>query len=105
MKNEPSDYNLDKPIVIGEFSAACSGFYQSQYLWCGNSFFKVSIFVGKNSIEEMYRYFYEKRYDGAWGWQMYDEGQGHCSDGKTVTMRGIAALKNRSDHGKITIRL
>ena len=53
----------------------------------------------------MYRYFYEKRYDGAWGWQMYDEGQGHCSDGKTKTMRGIAALKNRTDNGKISIRL
>lgn len=53
----------------------------------------------------MYRYFYEKRYDGAWGWQMYDEGEGHCSDGKTKTMRGIAALKNRKDHGNISIRL
>lgn len=84
MRNSPSDYNLDKPIILGEFSAVCSG---------------------KNSIEEMYRYFYEKRYDGAWGWQMYDEGQGHCSDGKTKTMRGIAALKNRSDNGNISIRL
>ena len=84
MRNRPSDYNLDKPIILGEFAAACSG---------------------KNSIEEMFRYFYENRYDGAWGWQMYDEGQGHCSDGKTKTMRGTAALKNRTDNGKISIRL
>lgn len=84
MENKPSDYNLDKPIVLGEFASCCSG---------------------GDSVEGMYRYFYENRYDGAWGWQLYDEGQGHCSDGKSTTMRGIKALRNRIDHGKISINL
>ena len=29
MRNKPSDYNLDKPIVLGEFAAVCSGLFIS----------------------------------------------------------------------------
>ena len=84
MMNTPSDYNLDKPLVIGEFSSSCSG---------------------GNAIEDMYGYFYENKYDGAWVWQLYDDGEGHCSDGKENALSGIAAIKNRTDHGKIGINL
>ena len=84
MMNTPSDYNLDKPLVIGEFSSSCSG---------------------ENTIEEMYGYLYENKYDGAWAWQLYDDGEGHCSDGKENILNGIAAIQNRTDHGKININL
>ena len=29
MRNKPSDYNLDKPIILGEFAAVCSGLFIS----------------------------------------------------------------------------
>ena len=115
--NTPSDYNLDKPLVIGEFSSSCSG---------------------DNTIEEIYKYFYENKFDGAWAWQLFDDGEGHCSDGKENTLSqvfkiglydsvsligqrlsqpmehkiylktfesGIAAIQGRTDHGKIKITL
>ena len=53
----------------------------------------------------MYGYFYENKYDGAWAWQLYDDGEGHCSDGKQNTLSGIAAIQNRTDHGKIQVTL
>ena len=68
MMNTPADYNSDKPLVIGEFSSSCSG---------------------EHTIEEMYGYFYENKYGGAWGWQLYDHGEGHCSDGKENTLRAV----------------
>ena len=84
MRNRPDGYSLDKPIIIGEYAAACSA---------------------NDTPQSMYTYFYEKKYDGAFGWQLYDQGQGHCSDGKTQTLNGIKSIKGRSDNGKISIKL
>ena len=50
MRNSPSDYNLDKPIIIGEFSAVCSGripimitfgFSDMLKIACVNDYFKM----------------------------------------------------------------
>ena len=75
MMNTPLDYNLDKPLVIGEFSSSCSG---------------------EDTIEEMYEYFYENKFDGAWAWQLYDDGEGHCSDGKVKTLSQVFKNKIRN---------
>ena len=75
MMNTPLDYNLDKPLVIGEFSSSCSG---------------------EDTIEEMYGYFYANKFDGAWAWQLYDDGEGHCSDGKVNTLSQVFKNKIRN---------
>ena len=84
MRTTPNGYSLDKPLIIGEYASVCSA---------------------NDTPESMYGYFYEKEYDGAFGWHLYDEGQGHCSDGKSKTLKGIKAIKGRKDHGNISIRL
>lgn len=97
MSNKKSSYQLDKPLIIGEFSSVCSA---------------------RNSPEQMYKHFYEvtvtlkikskslqNDYDGAFGWHLYDEGKGHCSDGKTKTLKGIKSIKGRTDHGQITVNI
>ena len=104
MSNTKAAYRLDKPLIIGEFSAACSA---------------------RNSVSSMYKHFYEvgfeteisncvvfddqyqfqKDYDGAFGWQLYDEGKGHCSDGKTKTLQGCNSIKGRTDHGQISVNI
>ena len=84
MRNGKSSFTVDKPLIMGEFSSACSA---------------------DNSIDEMYEHFYENDFDGALGWQLLDEGEGHCSDGRTVTASGIVHIGSRSDHGQIAVDL
>ena len=84
MISQKEDYTITKPLIMGEFSSSCSA---------------------GNSVSEMYEYFYENQYDGALGWQMLDEGEGHCSDGKTVTLNGVNHISDRTDNGVIFIDL
>jgi len=84
MTTGKSSFTDDKPLIMGEFSSSCSA---------------------DNSIDEMYEHFYENNFDGALGWQLLDEGEGHCSDGRTVTASGIDHIGSRSDHGQIAVDL
>ena len=84
MISQKEDYVTDRPLIMGEFSSSCSA---------------------GNDVSEMYQYFYENQFDGALGWQMLDEGEGHCSDGKTVTLSGVKHLSERTGNGNIIIDL
>ena len=55
----------------------------------------------------MFTYIYESEYAGAWGWQMIEsvEDGSHCSDGTQRILSGTAAIKGRTDHGEISVRL
>jgi len=81
-KHRASDYNLDKPIIVGEFATSCS--------------------ESKDSVNN-YKYLYDNGYHGALSWQ-YNEG-GDCADHKDVTDRGMNAIKDMTSNGKIRINL
>lgn len=84
MTTNKDSFTDEKPLLIGEFSSACSA---------------------GDGIGDLYEYFYENNFDGALGWQLLDEGEGHCSDGKTVTGSGINHIASRVDHGQIAVDL
>jgi hypothetical protein len=68
-RNPKSYYNLNKPVVIAEFSEDCG--------------------TG-DSIETLYTLLYTTGYDGAAGWQA--NGGGHCSDSLATLRRGMQAV-------------
>lgn len=67
-----SNYGLNKPLVIGEFSSSCSG---------------------GMTIQQMYNYAYSNRYQGAWGWQYAG---GYCSDSRATQDLGMQQLKGKN---------
>ena len=81
-----ADYNLDKPLVVGEFASVCS--------------------EGQSS-GDLYLQFYEGNYSGAWIWALRDKGRDYsgCADGYQVGQDGMATIAGRSDHGHISINL
>lgn len=71
------DYNLDKPLIIGEFSADCSE---------------------GNDITDMFNHGYYYQYNGVWSWQA--NAGGHCSDSFEVQARGCSWLQGRNDQSE-----
>jgi len=81
-RRRAQDYQLNKPLVIGEFSADCAMNEGTEALW---------------------NYVYNNGYDGAWSWQ-YNEG-GHCSDNQATQDRGMRAIRYRNDNGIIDVEI
>lgn len=75
-KVSASSYQLDKPLVIGEFASVCAQ---------------------NEGIENLYRYSYNNGYQGAWAWQ-YNAG-GECSDTQATQNAGMNALKGQNGAG------
>ncbi|XP_045603001.1 mannan endo-1,4-beta-mannosidase [Procambarus clarkii] len=73
-----SDYNLDKPIVIGEFSSACAA---------------------GTSLPDLFEYAYTKGYSGAWTWHY--AATGDCSDTRDTQLAGFGHLSGRTDYGLV----
>ena len=81
-KHKASDYYLDKPVIVGEFSTSCS--------------------ESKDAVDN-YNYVYKSGYNGAMSWQ-YNEG-GECSDHKDAINKGMNAIKDLDSNGKIRFNL
>ncbi|KAF2355525.1 Glycoside hydrolase family 5 [Trinorchestia longiramus] len=77
---QASDYGLDRPIVIGEFSSDCSL---------------------KTPLSELHEYAYSNGYAGTWTWHW--TGTGDCSDSRETQAAGLATLAGRTDHGVVDI--
>lgn len=74
------DYQLDKPLVIGEFSSDCAENEGVEYLWS---------------------YAYNNNYTGAWSWQ-YNAGGG-CSDSREKQDQGMSHIKDFTHNGHIPV--
>ncbi|XP_045603003.1 mannan endo-1,4-beta-mannosidase [Procambarus clarkii] len=74
----PSDYNLDKPILIGEFSSACSA---------------------GTPLEDLLDYAYTEGYTGTWTWHY--AATGDCSETREHQLEGLQYMSDRTDHGVI----
>jgi mannan endo-1,4-beta-mannosidase len=77
-----SQYNLDKPLVIGEFAADCAE---------------------NEGVNALWDYAYNNEYQGVWSWQ-YNEG-GECSDSRAVQDQGMARIKGYTHNGQIPINI
>jgi mannan endo-1,4-beta-mannosidase len=82
MKKSSSVYNLDKPLIIGEFSTDCS--------------------ESKNAVTN-YKHAYDGGFAGVLAWQ-YNEG-GDCSDKQAAMDQGMASIKDMTTNGKIKITI
>ena len=81
-KHAAQDFQLNKPLIIGEFSADCAM---------------------NEGIEYLFNFAYNNSYNGALSWQ-YNEG-GHCSDTQAVQDRGMQAVRFRTDNGVIDVEI
>ena len=70
-------YELDKPVIIGEFSQKKGGFMTSQ---------------------EQFSWAYDHGYNGAWSWCALDKDD--ASDDIQTQMKGISTLRNKDDQSK-----
>jgi mannan endo-1,4-beta-mannosidase len=77
-----SDFNADKPILMGEFATVCS--------------------ESKDAVKN-YQYLYDNGYVGALSWQ-YNEG-GDCADKRSSSDSGMASIKDMTSHGSIRIKM
>lgn len=68
------DYQLDKPLIVGEFSAVST--------------------LGKWTPPQMYKYLACNGYTGGWGWQ--ENGSGFDSDSPSELYSGMASLRDLS---------
>jgi len=82
MKKDASAENLDKPVVIGEFSTDCS--------------------ESKDAAAN-YKHAYNGGYAGVLAWQ-YNEG-GDCSDKQAAQNAGMTAIKDLTTNGKIRVTI
>ncbi|XP_069195560.1 mannan endo-1,4-beta-mannosidase [Procambarus clarkii] len=73
-----SNYNLDKPIVIGEFASVCAA---------------------GTSLPDLYEYAYTHGYTGAWTWHYVATGD--CSDSRDAQRQALGHLSGRTDHGTV----
>lgn len=73
-RRQAADYQLDKPLVIGELSSLCAENEGVAVLW--NSAF-------------------DRGYDGVCSWQ-YNLDNGHCKDTQAAQNQGMNAIRNRS---------
>ncbi|XP_069195559.1 mannan endo-1,4-beta-mannosidase-like [Procambarus clarkii] len=74
----PSDYNLEKQILIGEFSSACSA---------------------GTPLEDLLDYAYTEGYIGTWTWHY--AATGDCSETREHQLEGLQYMSDRTDHGVI----
>ncbi|CAL8118342.1 unnamed protein product [Orchesella dallaii] len=74
-------YNLDKPVVIGEFAQVCAA---------------------GESVEALWNYAYNEGYSGAWSWQ-YNLDNGHCQDSQDAQNRGMQTIRSNSHNGLIRV--
>ena len=77
-----ADYNLDKPILVGEFAAICSQ---------------------DRDAARNYQRYYNADYAGALNWQY--NGGGECSDSAGDADYGMRSIRDRTDKGKVKILL
>jgi len=68
-----ADYQLDKPLVIGEFSSVCAE---------------------NEGVEALWSAAYDRGYNGIWSWQ-YNLDNGHCQDSQADQNRGMNHIRNR----------
>jgi len=81
-KRRAEEFGLDKPLIIGEFSADCAM---------------------NEGIQYLFDYSYNNSYAGTMPWQ-YNEG-GHCADTRAVQNRGMQQIRYRTDLGLIDIEI
>ena len=71
--SKAGDYKLDKPVVIGEFSAGST--------------------KGKATIQSLYKMAVERQFSGAWDWSM---GVSDGNDDESVSVAGMASIRGEA---------
>jgi len=72
-RRQAADFQLDKPLVIGEFSSVCAM---------------------NEGINALWGYAFDNGYDGVWSWQ-YNLDNGHCQDSQAAQNQGMNFIRNR----------
>ncbi|KAK3577182.1 hypothetical protein CHS0354_037521 [Potamilus streckersoni] len=80
MLTNSGTYNLEKPLVVGEFSQACS--------------------QGK-SAQEMFQHVYNSGFAGAWSWQWYRNQE--CNGPWDQQLAGMSSIANNHNNGYVKI--
>lgn len=77
------DYNLNKPVVIGEFASVCAE---------------------GESVEDLWNWAYNQGFSGAWSWQ-YNLDNGHCQDTQQAQNRGMETIQDYTWNGLIHVKI
>ena len=81
-RHNANDYNLDKPLIIGEFASVCA---QGE------------------GIEGLFAYAYNNAYSGVLSWQ-FNAG-GECTDDRETQKRGMNHIRNMNSNGIIGVEI
>jgi len=81
-KVNATQYNLNKPVVIGEWATSCAE---------------------NEGIDTLWDMAYNRGYSGNWVWQ-YNAG-GHCADTQAAQNQGMTRIKNYFNNGIIPINI
>ncbi|XP_066965191.1 mannan endo-1,4-beta-mannosidase-like [Macrobrachium rosenbergii] len=76
------NYNLDKPLVIGEYASVCAA---------------------GTSLRDLYEYAYTHGYSGGWSWHY--TATGDCSDTRDTQRDALGQLHGRTDHGTVNFNV
>jgi mannan endo-1,4-beta-mannosidase len=77
-----ADYNLDKPLIIGEFASVCAE---------------------NEGIERLFEHAYSNGFGGVLSWQ-YNAG-GECSDDRDTQKRGMTHIRYMTSNGVIGVEI
>eukprot|EP00095_Tigriopus_kingsejongensis_P005362 maker-scaffold34_size539781-snap-gene-3.20 protein:Tk05362 transcript:maker-scaffold34_size539781-snap-gene-3.20-mRNA-1 annotation:"mannan endo- -beta-mannosidase" len=86
-----NDYDMDAPLVIGEFPV--ESFEQDEGHTLPNG----------DSTEDLVEYLYGHGYNGGWSWSLQCDTFECGSDVDMDVLKGLEHLKGRTDHGQIDI--
>jgi len=81
-RHHSNAFGLTKPLVIGEFSSACSM---------------------NEGVDGLWNFSYNNGYAGTWSWQ-YNAG-GHCSDTAAQQRQGMTRIRNYTHNGRIAVNI
>jgi len=79
-RHHANAFLLDKPVVIGEFSASCAM---------------------NEGVDNLWAHSYNNEYSGTWSWQY--NGGGHCSDNPAQQRQGMTRIRNYGHNGVIHV--
>jgi hypothetical protein len=81
-RHHANNFQLNKPLVIGEFSSACSE---------------------NEGVDALWNHSYNNGYAGTWSWQ-YNAG-GHCSDNQAQQRQGMTRIRHYTHNGRIAVNI
>lgn len=81
-RQHADNFQLTKPLVIGEFSSSCAE---------------------NEGVDALWNYSYNNGYAGTWAWQY--NGGGHCSDSPAQHRQGMNRIRHYTHNGRILVNI